>query len=85
MAIFHDSNTPCRLVPTILSLCPGPETDQKLQSGSVAPQLVGPELCSQWRAQLDDLLGRCTPHRTTIGVVGNTGAGKRSPTAQMAF
>jgi hypothetical protein len=79
MAIFHVSKIPCWPAPTIPSLGPGHETDQEAQGDSGAGPLVGPELRTHWRTKLNDLLGRCTVHRTTIGVVGNTGAGERSP------
>ncbi|GIL98268.1 hypothetical protein Vretimale_3674, partial [Volvox reticuliferus] len=41
-------------------------------------QLVGQQLLEEWRSELDSLRGRCKLPSITIGVVGNTGAGKSS-------
>ncbi|GFR49232.1 hypothetical protein Agub_g11231, partial [Astrephomene gubernaculifera] len=51
-------------------------------AGATGPELpsplAGPEMSRLWRAELGELRGRCQLPRTTIGVVGNTGAGKSS-------
>ncbi|KAG2445202.1 hypothetical protein HYH02_008670 [Chlamydomonas schloesseri] len=40
--------------------------------------LAGPQMSALWRGELQSLLQRATMPRTTIGVVGDTGAGKSS-------
>eukprot|EP00198_Chlamydomonas_reinhardtii_P008705 XP_001698042.1 predicted protein [Chlamydomonas reinhardtii] len=42
------------------------------------PALAGPRIAAEWRGELQALLQRATMPRTTIGVVGDTGAGKSS-------
>ncbi|GIL47172.1 hypothetical protein Vafri_4060, partial [Volvox africanus] len=46
--------------------------------GSNVRQLVGLQLLDQWGSELDNLRNRCKLPNITIGVVGNTGAGKSS-------
>ncbi|PNH00579.1 hypothetical protein TSOC_013602, partial [Tetrabaena socialis] len=63
----------------------GPDADGRSGAGgssasasSVFSRLAGPQMSRLWRSELAELLTRCAMPRTTIGVVGNTGAGKSS-------
>ncbi|KAG2439503.1 hypothetical protein HXX76_004857 [Chlamydomonas incerta] len=47
-------------------------------AGAGRTPLAGPQMSALWRGDLQALLQRATMPRTTIGVVGDTGAGKSS-------